>query len=196
MCYPDVVRRILLVVLVVCGLLVTPARADEPYLSDLPVPRCAGHAQPGAVAFARWLGRQLGHGRLWQIYRCDRPIGGWDFHAEGRAIDWWLDARVPAHRAAAKRVRTKLTRGDGRLARAMGIQAVLWNCRAWDLVSRRYHPGALGYDGLIRVCDPNDRDCYGRPGGECGWDHRDHIHVEMSWRGAKMRTSFWRGRRP
>ena len=64
----------------------------------------------------------------------------------------------------------------------MGIQGLIFDCHAWWAGMEEM--GAYSY-------------CYKR-NGDLRHDldrtqaHRDHIHIELNWDGAKKKTSFWR----
>ena len=66
------------------------------------------------------------------------------------------------------------------LARRMGIQEIIWNCRSW-------------WSGMSAMGKYSA--CYDRKGRRVRIDdtsaHRDHIHLGLSWPGARMRTTFW-----
>jgi hypothetical protein len=148
---------------------------------------CRKDVPPGMKALQEWLERNV-RGESWGITRCERlKRGNFSLHSEGRAIDWRLDAGVAKERRAAMRlIRTLLAtdREDNSraLARRMGIQGLIFDCHAWwagmdDL-------GEYGY-------------CYGRNGDrrddlDRTAAHRDHVHIELNWEGARKRTSFWR----
>ena len=75
--------------------------------------------------------------------RCER-LGpdSFSLHAEGRAIDWHLDAARRAERREARRLIDLLLAKDRvgnphALARRMGIQEIIWNCRSWWSGSER-----------------------------------------------------------
>jgi hypothetical protein len=169
--------------------------ANSPSLIDRPIEnprydhgrRCLGRPQPGTLALEGWLGRHFA-GLSWGIMRCERlGPGNFSLHAEGRALDWHLDAGVPLQRRAASNLIEVLLATDRRgnrtaLARRMGVQGLIFDCRAWWAGM-----GALGrYDY-----------CYG-PNGRRKRHlsptlaHRDHVHIELNWAGARLRTSFWR----
>ena len=58
----------------------------------------------------------------------------------------------------------------------MGVQEIIFNCRSWSS-----GPGGMGrYDPC------NDKKV------DRTTAHKDHIHLGISWPGAKLRTSFWR----
>lgn len=150
---------------------------------------CRRSMSKGALALAQWLARNTS-GEYWGGVRCER-LGGSNFsmHAEGRAVDWHLDARVPADRREGRRLLRLLFGTDSQgnenaLARRMGIIEAIWDCRYhgfWMRAgeSRRYSPCAGASGRLRRRVDPTTA-------------HRDHIHLSLSWSGARMRTSYWR----
>jgi hypothetical protein len=83
-----------------------------------------------------WLERNAG-GVSWGIMRCEKwGKGRASLHAEGRAVDWHLDSARPADRREARRLIDLLLATDAAgnphaLARRMGIQEIIWNCRSW-----------------------------------------------------------------
>ena len=62
------------------------------------------------------------------------------------------------------------------LARRMGIQELIFDCRSW-------FSGSNGL-GTYSACE----------GGKVDRTtaHRDHVHIGLNRAGAKARTSFWR----
>jgi hypothetical protein len=149
--------------------------------------RCLHRPQPGTLALERWLGRHF-RGVSWGIMRCEKlGPGNFSLHAEGRALDWHLDAAVPRQRRAAANLIRMLLAADRRgnataLARRMGVQALIFNCRSWWAGSSRLD----GYDYCYR------RDGKLRRHLDRTAAHRDHVHIELDWAGARKRTSFWR----
>ena len=97
--------------------------------------------------------------------------GGASEHKEGRAWDWGLSVAKPAQRAAAGDFLSWLTADSGRKARRLGVMYVIYNRKIWS--SYRAQDGWRAYTGS----DP----------------HTSHIHVSLSWAGARGRTSFWTG---
>jgi hypothetical protein len=159
--------------------------AIDPYRYDRATD-CRSKVPAGTLAMKAWLQRNAG-GAFWGIARCERwGKGSASVHAEGRAIDWHLNV----HRRADKKEASRLIRlflatdragNRHALARRMGIQGLIWNCRSWW----------SGGDGM-RPYSP----CYDRKGKPKRIDdttaHRDHIHIELNWPGARKQTSFWR----
>jgi hypothetical protein len=154
-----------------------------------PGEKCRDRVPPGMKALQDWLEHNL-RGENWGITRCER----WDHHScslhcEGRAIDWRLDAGVPKERRAAHRLIDTLLATDRNgnvraLARRMGIQGLIFDCRSW-------------WAGMERLGEYSY--CYRRNGElrnnlDRSEAHRNHIHIELNWDGARKRTSFWRGR--
>jgi hypothetical protein len=147
---------------------------------------CVRRPSPGALALQAWLARTTA-GTSWGIVRCER----WgrhsaSLHAEGRAVDWHLDARVPAQRRAARALIARLLAPDGRgrpaaLARRMGVQGLIFDCRQW-----------FGGGEVLTVYGPCRR---GRR-VDATTAHRDHVHLELTKDGAARRTSFWTRRAP
>lgn len=174
---------------------ITSNPADRPVLRAEPIEelqyddakRCMRNPKPGALALQSWLQRHW-RGTPWGIVRCSK-LGPRDFsvHAEGRALDWHLDAGVAGQRLAAQRLIDMLldTDRDGNeaaLARRMGVQGLIFNCRQWYGYGDRLGPYSYCYR----------RDGKRRKHLNRTLAHRDHIHIELNWAGARKRTSFWR----
>jgi hypothetical protein len=193
-----------LVVGLVCALTFAAAAVAAPYgqvdnnpadrLADLPIDdyaydhatRCRKRPMPGALAMVEWLERNAG-GVSWGIMRCSKlSKSDYSLHAEGRAIDWHLDAAVPADRREAKRLIMLLLASDRAgnphaLARRMGVQEIIWDCGSWWAGAERMEPYSVCFDKR------------GKPvkGVNKTLAHRDHIHIGLSRAGARKRTSFW-----
>jgi hypothetical protein len=134
-----VLARLLLLALLGCLIAAGPAASTEPapiddYAYD-PAKECRKRPTPGALALVEWL-EGNSSGVSWGIMRCEK----WgrkraSLHAEGRAVDWHLDAARPADRREARRLIDLLLATDAAgnahaLARRMGIQEIIWNCRS------------------------------------------------------------------
>jgi hypothetical protein len=167
--------------------------ADE--LADIPIEasvydaatHCSSKTRPGVVKLQRWLEENI-RGVFWGSYRCEK----WgkheaSLHAENRAIDWHLDAAVPADRRAADELIDLLLATDSAgneqaLARREGVEELIWDCEYWAAGMPEFQPY---------------RPCYGKRGKprkhvDTTVAHRDHIHIGMTKAGAKAQTSFWR----
>jgi hypothetical protein len=162
-------------------------RAIDSYEYDY-AKRCVKTPQTGAVALQHWLEAHVA-GEFWGIMRCEKwgPKSA-SLHAEGRAIDWHLDARDPAAKAQAYRLIKLLLasdkHGNGQaLARRMGIQEIIYDCKSWWS-----NPSdELGHYSY----------CYSKKTGkrkqkiDATAAHIDHLHLGLSRRGAARKTSFW-----
>ena len=148
---------------------------------------CRRAPMPGTRALEAWLARHAG-GSSWGINRCEKlSEENYSLHAEGRALDWHLDAARPAEKREAARLIGLLLAPDRAgneraLARRMGVQEIIWNCRAWFAGSERMRPYSVCYDEDGRRKRNLNRTLA----------HRDHIHFGVSRAGARLRTSFWR----
>jgi hypothetical protein len=146
---------------------------------------CRKHPTKGAEALAAWLDQNAG-GSFWGIMRCERwGKGKASLHAEGRAIDWHLDVHNAADRREAKRLINLLLAPDRAgnmhaLARRMGIQEIIWNCTSWYSGADGMRPYSVCYDSKGKPKKTDDTTA-----------HRNHIHIGLNWRGAKMQTTFW-----
>jgi hypothetical protein len=151
--------------------------------------RCRPRPALGTLALEGWLGLHV-RGVSWGIMRCEKlSKRNYSLHSEGRAIDWHLDVGDRADRRAARKLirlllATDRAGNEHALARRMGVQEIIWDCRSWW----------SGSDGLddYSVCF----DKRGKPLEDVSptLAHRDHIHIGLSRAGAAKRTSFWRGR--
>lgn len=169
--------------------------ADHPRLLNKPIEdarydravRCLDQPSRGAKALEAWLGQHV-RGTSWGIMRCER-LGGDNFslHAEGRALDWHLDARILRQRRAAMNLIRTLIGKDKNgeptaLARRMGVQGLIFNCRTW-------WSGQQGLGNYSYCFRPNGKK---RKGLNPTQAHVDHVHIELNWPGARKRTSFWK----
>ena len=152
-----------------------------------PATRCANRRRPGMVAFQSWLEANA-KGVSWGTYRCERwGKDSASLHAEGRALDWHLDASRAADRREAQRIITLLLAPDRlgnpmALARRMGVQEIIWDCGYW---------GAFGASEFKRYIPCLNRKGRWLKGVNATVAHRDHIHFGLSRDGALGRTSFW-----
>lgn len=150
--------------------------------------RCKKRPARGTVALQAWLERHA-RGASWGIMRCERLSGkNFSLHSEGRALDWHLDVHDRADRRAARRLIALLLAPDRlgnrhALARRMGIQEIIWNCRSWWSGSERMERYSLCFNRRGKRVKVSDT-----------LAHRDHIHLGLSRAGARMRTSFWKRR--
>jgi hypothetical protein len=182
------VRAALLCIAVLVSLTATAFAAQDP-IDDYRYDRakeCRKRPTAGALALVEWLERNSA-GVSWGIMRCEKwGKNSASLHAEGRAVDWHLDASRPADRGEARRLIDLWLAPDSEgnehaLARRMGIQEIIWNCRSW-------------WSGAERMGQYSA--CYTKRGKRRKHvnhteAHKDHIHIGLSWPGARKRTSFW-----
>ena len=175
---------------VLAALLSGPAGALAPtpiedYPSYQPATRCAATAKPGTVAVGRWIVRRYGGGFGGILRRCHG--GGSSEHNEGRAFDWTVSATRAADRERVRLFLTKLFATDRAgnshaRARRMGVMYVIWNDHmyaAWDRYAAE--PYKSSSCRRIRTCSATLR-------------HRDHVHISLTRRAARGRTSWFAGR--
>jgi hypothetical protein len=155
--------------------------AIDPYMSDR-ADGCSKAAQPGALGLQGWLESRY-IGESWGIWNCRKVEGSssWSLHAQGRAVDWKLDSEIGAERRQGDQIVSLLLRRDRRgnraaLARRIGLQEIIWRCEIWTSLR-----------GGPRFYSP----CR-NPNVSKTAAHRDHVHLGLSWAGARMKTTFWR----
>jgi hypothetical protein len=154
-----------------------------------PATRCMDVRRRGIEKLTAWLD-QNARGVFWGSYRCEK----WgrheaSLHAENRAIDWHLDAAVPADRRAAEKLILLLLAPDSAgepqaLARRMGVEELIWDCGYWGAGMTEFEPYSVCYSRSGKRRKRFDRTAA----------HQDHVHIGMTKRGAAGRTSFWQGR--
>ena len=148
--------------------------------------RCLKHPRKGTKALEAWLGRHAG-GVSWGMMRCEKwGRNSASLHAEGRALDWHLDVHKRSDRREAQRIISLMLAPDRAgnvhaLARRMGIQEIIWNCRAWYTGDGGLQRYSVCFDGKGRR----------KRGVDDTTAHRNHIHFGVNWAGARMKTSFW-----
>jgi len=151
--------------------------------------RCRANPSKGALALQDWLSLHV-RGVSWGIMRCEKlSRRNHSLHSEGRALDWHLDVTDPTDRRAARRFIRLLLATDRAgnthaLARRMGIQEIIWDCRSW-------WSGSEAMDDYS-ICFTKSGKRRARVSTTLA--HRDHIHFGLSRAGAAGRTSFWRPR--
>lgn len=159
----------------------------EGYRYD-PARKCKKRTPPGTKAMIEWLERHT-RGAFWGTYRCEKlSPGNFSLHAESRAIDWAMDARDrEMKKQAMALIRKRFLATDRRgnqnaLARRMGIQGLIYDCKSWFS-----NDGGLGpYSYCFK--DSGKRKKHLDPTAA----HIDHIHIELNETGARRKTSFWR----
>ena len=101
------------------------------------------------------------------------PPAGVSEHKEGRALDWMLDVDDPGDNQIAWDFVNWLRASEGGAANArmrrLGIMYVVWDGE----ILRAYRP----YLGWEPYRGPNP--------------HTNHMHISLSWAGARQETSWW-----
>ncbi len=153
----------------------------EPYAGYQPQTRCLQTPRPGVLMLADWLvARGGGYGPISRA--CSRSSTS--EHQESRAFDWLLDAEDPVDLALAQALLDEVLAPDDlgephALARRMGIMYIIWNDRMYasydGFEPKRYLSSSCR---TKRSCSPTLR-------------HRDHLHVSLTRKGARGRTSWY-----
>jgi len=121
-------------------------------------------------------------------YYTSRPCdGSTSEHYDGRAIDWMVSARVPAQKAQAEAFAAWLLAPDSygnttAMARRLGVMYIIFNSRMWGAWDGKWEE----YNGCLHgklKRKAYDNDC-----------HRTHMHISLSWNGARGKTTFWTGK--
>ncbi len=145
----------------------------DAHLGYMPQTRCSPSAKPGASALLALLIRTWGGGSSGISRACS--VGSTSEHKEGRALDWRMDARSAGQRARVRRATDWLTANNGEVAYRLGVMYIIWNQHIWSL----YYP-ELGWRKMA------DRGSYTA-------NHKNHVHISLSWDGAYKQTSWWTG---
>jgi hypothetical protein len=155
--------------------------SSAPYAGYQPQTTCRQTPKPGVLMLADWLvARGGGYGTI------ARSCAGSSRseHKEARAFDWVLDATDPVERALADAMLEEVLAPDDTgqphaLARRMGIMYIIWNDRMYasydGFAAERYLSSGCR---TRRTCSPTLR-------------HRDHVHISLTRKGAKGRTSWY-----
>lgn len=139
----------------------------DPKSPYLPQTSCSPVDLPGTVKLRDLVLATYGQGGRGNISRgCTEGISE---HSEGRAWDWMIDPQDDDQTAAAADFLAWVTRKDGENARRLGIMYVIYNKKIWSI-----YRSAEGW----------------RPNS----GHTDHIHISLSWNGARGSVSFWTGK--
>ncbi|HEY3408626.1 MAG TPA: hypothetical protein VGK53_10700 [Propionicimonas sp.] len=145
----------------------------DAHLGYMPQTTCTPKAKPGATAvlkllIATWGGSSSGISR-----GCG--VGTTSEHKEGRALDWRMSVRSASQRKRVGKALAWLTANNGEAAYRLGVMYIIWNQHIWSL----YYP-ELGWRKMA------DR-------GSVTANHKNHVHISLSWDGAMKQTSWWTG---
>ncbi|KAA1425050.1 peptidoglycan-binding protein [Mumia zhuanghuii] len=109
-------------------------------------------------------------------------------HYDGRAVDWMTNARTAKGKKRGNDLAAWLLATDAAgnrfaNARRLGVMYIIWNNRIWS--TSRSREGWRVYNGCTAK---------GRSGtGSDTTCHRNHVHLSLSWAGARGYTSYWDG---
>lgn len=134
---------------------------------------CSPSAKPGTAALMSLLIKTWG-GSSWGISR-SCGVGGTSEHKEGRALDWHKDSRYASHRRAVADAMKWLTANNGEVAYRLGIMYIIWDQKIWSIYYQEL--------GWRKMSSRGSRTA----------NHKDHVHISLSWDGAMKQTSWWTG---
>lgn len=162
-------------------------RAIEPLATYVGQDSCGPHLRRGTRKLAALLARTYGSygASSWNsTYPCGTD-GSQSEHYEGRAIDWMVDVHNRRQHAAARAAIRWLLATDRAgnrfaMARRLGVMYLIYDNRMWGAWDGRWEQ----YNNCARL----KRHAYDNA---C---HRTHMHISLSWNGARGRTTFWTGR--
>ena len=134
---------------------------------------CSPSAKPGTKALMSLLIKTWG-GSSWGISRsCN--VGATSEHKEGRALDWHKDVRKSKDRKAVADAMKWLTSNNGEVAYRLGIMYIIWDQKIWSIYYQEL--------GWRKMASRGSRTA----------NHKDHVHISLSWDGAYQQTSWWTG---
>ncbi len=145
----------------------------DAHLGYMPQSTCTPTAKPGAKAvlkllIATWGGSSSGISR-----GCG--AGTTSEHKEGRALDWRMNVKSASQRKRVGQAVKWLTANNGEMAYRLGVMYIIWNQQIWSL----YYP-ELGWRKMANR-------------GSVTANHKNHVHISLSWDGAMKQTSWWTG---
>ena len=145
----------------------------DAHLGYQPQKSCTPSAKRGTTALLKALIKNWG-GSSWGISRfC--TSGGTSEHKEGRALDWHMDSRKAKDRAKVDQMISWVTANNGEVAYRLGIMYIIWNQKIWSIYYQE-----LGWRKMASR-------------GSWTANHKDHVHISLSWDGAMGQTSWWTG---
>ncbi len=150
------------------GKTIDPAAAYQPQLA------CVSEPSRGVVVLRSLALSTYGRGGDSSAAPRSCASGGTSEHKDGRAWDWMLAYGTIADRRVAGDFLGWLTGigpggRAGEMADRLGVMYVIYNSMMWSSYDRHWH----AYTGS----DP----------------HTTHIHISLSWNGARAHSSFWTG---
>ena len=150
------------------------SRAIDTYSRYEGQTECVTEPSPGLVTLRELITAAYpGVAPLGRLIR-DCTQGGASEHKDGRAVDWAVNVNSPAQRAAAEDflgwlLATDVHGNANANMRRLGIMYVIWDRRVFK--AYRAEAGWTPYVGAA--------------------PHTDHIHISLSWAGARRETTWW-----
>lgn len=145
----------------------------DAHLGYQPQTTCSPSAKPGTSALLKLLISTWGGSSSGISRSC--VIMGRSEHKEGRALDWRMSMKSKTQRKRVDQALKWMTANNGEVAYRLGIMYIIWNQKIWSI----YYP-ELGWRKM-----PSR--------GSWTANHKDHVHISLSWDGAMKRTSWWTG---
>ncbi len=145
----------------------------DAHLGYMPQTTCSPKAKPGTTALLKALIATWGGGSSGISRACS--VGATSEHKEGRALDWHMDVKYASQRKRVDQALKWLTTNNGEVAYRLGVMYIIWNQRIWSL----YYP-ELGWRKMASR-------------GSYTANHKNHVHISLSWDGAMKQTSWWTG---
>lgn len=145
----------------------------DSHLGYMPQTTCTPSAKPGTKALLKLLIKTWGGSSSGISRGCG--VGTRSEHKEGRALDWHMSVKNKSQRKRVASALSWITANHGEVALRLGIMYVIWNQRIWSV----YYP-ELGWRKM-----PNR--------GSATANHKNHVHISLSWDGAYQQTSWWTG---
>jgi hypothetical protein len=149
------------------------AATIDAHLGYMPQSTCSPTAKPGTTAVLKLLRATWGGSSSGISRGCS--AGATSEHKEGRALDWRMDMKSASQRKRVDKALAWLTANNGEVAYRLGVMYVIWNQRIWSLYYQE-----LGWRKM-----PNR--------GSYTANHKNHVHISLSWDGAMKQTSWWTG---
>lgn len=154
----------------------------EDYTEYVPQDSCDPRPKKGTTMLGDLLASTY-RGTTWSSYRpCDGSVSE---HHDGRAIDWMVSSRDKTQHAMGQAFWTWLLATDKfgnkfAMARRLGVMYIIFNSRMWGMWDGKW----AEYDGCLTKYKARQYD------NMC---HRTHMHISLSWNGARGLTSYWTG---
>ncbi len=146
---------------------------------------CAGKTQPGTIRLKNYLQHYFPTTRASGLYNCRKIANSneWSLHAEGRAVDHFVNVNNAAQKKAGDAILYAFTKKDKNavpagLAQRWGVQEIIWNCKIWT--AARADEGVRAYGPCSTSSSPTIR-------------HEDHVHIAQHRVGAAEGTTAYTG---